>query len=100
MILKKGVKIHGIGSEMMLGLIIANDIYKEFGYEMVVTSVVDGNHSKTSLHYTGNGTDLRTRNLKPTDREPIRQKIDDATGPDFDVILEDDHIHMEYQPRR
>jgi len=99
MFLKKGVKIQGISNEMLLGLFVADQVYQEHGYELTITSVIDGRHSKTSLHYSGNGGDLRTRDIPEDDREPIRASIKERLGIDFDVILESDHIHMEYQPR-
>lgn len=97
--LKEGVKILGMSTELLLGLNVADQVYREYKIELVITSVVDGRHSKTSLHYSGNGADLRTRNFPEEDHERIRAEIKDRLGEDFDVILESDHIHMEFQPR-
>ncbi len=100
MILKEGVSIQGISNEMLFGLVVAEGVYKEYGYELTITSLLDGTHSDTSLHYSGNGGDLRTRDVDEEHRRPIRNDIKSKLGRDYDVILESNHIHMEFQPRR
>jgi hypothetical protein len=68
---------------------------------MVVTSVNDGSHSYSSLHYSGCAADLRIRNLpEHTMPEDVANEIKERLGKDFDVIVEKDHIHMEYQPKK
>lgn len=98
--LKRGVKVQGVRSELLLALSIADGIWRDHGRELVVTSLLDSKHSMTSLHYTGCAADLRTRYFDA----PTRQKVSDALGNaltrDYDVIVEKDHIHLEYQPRR
>ena len=100
MIIKAGVRIKGISQELLLGLFVANEVYALHGINMVVTSLLDGKHSETSLHYAGEAADLRTRNI-PQDVDPqdIRKEIKDRLGEDFDVILESTHLHIEHQPR-
>jgi len=99
--LKEGVKIQGISTELLFALNVADQVYREYDLGgMVVTSLLDGRHSSTSLHYSGNAADLRTRNLGPDASESVRDDIKDRLGIDYDVILESDHIHVEYQPRR
>ena len=100
MYLKQGVNIQGVSIEMQIGLLIANGVYESYGHEMTVTSLLDGTHSNTSLHYSGNAADLRTRDIPPADRATITADIKERCGVNFDVILEDSHIHMEYQPRK
>ena len=100
MILKEGVKIQGISTELLFGLNVADGVYKDHGQELTITSLLDGKHSSTSLHYSGNAGDLRTRDVPKELHQPIRDDIKSKLGIDFDVILESDHIHMEYQPRR
>lgn len=98
--LKTGVSVHGLTTEMLLGLIIAMGVYRKYESELTVTSALDGKHSHTSLHYSGNAVDLRTRDLPEGMAEVIVKEIKEDVGIDYDVILEDDHIHLEYQPRR
>lgn len=98
--LKKGVNPSGIRPELMLALFIADGVWAGLGEELVVTSLNDSFHSKTSLHYSGQGADLRTRYF--TDVEVAANELRTALGnnPNYDVIVESDHIHLEWQPKR
>lgn len=98
--LKQGVRVVGIRAEMVLALTIADSVYTAHGHAMTITSVVDSKHSATSLHYAGSAADLRIRDLPEGVAPAIVTDLEDALGDDFDVILEGDHIHMEFQPRR
>ena len=98
--LKAGVNIVGIQPELMIGLMAAETVYTKLGFELVVTSVLDGTHSETSLHYSGNAADLRTRDFPPLMGQTARDMIAKALPNDFDVILEGDHIHLEFQARK
>ena len=98
MFLKKGVNIQGMSTELLYGLNVADAVYKELGYELTVTSVLDGRHSLTSLHYAGNAADLRIRGV--SDPQAIVDMLKARLGVNFDVLLESNHIHIEYQPRR
>lgn len=101
MILKdKSISIQGIRPELLYAIIVANDVYKEFNQELVITSLNDGRHSSTSLHYSGCAADFRTRYFAPGEAQEVTKKLDEKLGIDYDVILESDHIHLEYQPRR
>jgi len=96
---KKGVNFQGISPELILGLFVANEVYALYGVNMTVTSLLDSKHSRTSLHYSGNGADLRTRDLKAkADADKIAKEIKLRLGIHFDVIVESTHMHMEYQP--
>lgn len=77
-------------------------VEKEYEYEdyiAVLTSGKDGKHKDDSLHYTGNAGDYRTRHLRDDARDRIVARIRRALGRDFDVILETDHLHIEYDPK-
>ena len=96
--LKEGVSVKGIRTELLLGLIIASDVYKKLGEDLVVTAVVDGKHRSGSLHYVGLGADLRTRFFKDNGKNAAKL-LKVALGDEYDVVVEKDHIHMEYQPK-
>ncbi len=100
MILKKGVKVQGIRPELLIAIMVADGVYTSIGQELVITSLVDGTHSQTSLHYTGCGVDFRTRYFTKEEAEKARNDIAGRLTSDYDVILEEDHIHCEYQPRK
>lgn len=97
--LKKGIKIQGVRPELLIGIIVANDVYKSNGQELTITSVTDGKHSSTSLHYTGCAVDLRINDVPQSKLSIIVAQLKEKLTVDFDVVLESTHIHLEYQPR-
>lgn len=99
---KRGVKAIGIRPELTIALVIADSVWKSNGEDLVVTSLNDSNHSKSSLHYAGQAADLRVRYFDESVRKSVADELRDALGnsPDYDVVLESDHIHLEYQPKR
>lgn len=93
------VSLQSLAPQLVLALMISNEVYNEYGVEMVLTSANDSAHSVTSLHYSGNAVDLRTFTLDENVHQEVRDKIKDKLNQDFDVVLEPTHIHLEYQPR-
>lgn len=68
----------------------------------VITAATDGPHSRASLHYSGSALDFRTRDLG-LDRhgmESLAKTLRERLGHDFDVVLEETHLHVEWQPKR
>ena len=101
LILKPGVRITGLRTEVVLALLAAERAYAEIGCELMVTSGIEGAHSSGSFHYAGSAVDFRTLNV-PTDKlNPLVEKIRSALGQDFDVVLESNpsHLHAEFQPK-
>lgn len=96
--LKPGVSLLGMQPQLVLACMVANQIYMAQSAEMVITSVTDSKHGTGSLHYQGQALDLRINNL--LDPEQVHTKIKEALGAEFDVVLEADHIHIEWQPKR
>lgn len=95
------VNVIGLRPEMLLAIMICKEVYAEERTELVITSINDGVHSLTSLHYSGCAIDLRTRNFKSkAHAKNVADKINDRLTIDYDVVAEADHIHLEYQPRR
>lgn len=96
---KKDVDPTGIRPELMVALFICDSVYREVeGIDLVVTSLNDGKHSFGSLHFSGAAADLRIWNI---DAERMVNKIKIALGSNsaYDVVLESDHIHLEWQPK-
>lgn len=100
MILKRGVRVGGLRPELLLAIVVANDVYTNYGKELVITSVVDGKHKVGSTHYSGCGVDLRTRYFKEDDKKEVADEIRKNLTDDYFVLLESDHIHLHYKPRR
>lgn len=96
---KKGVKLQGVRPELVLAMQVANDIFAGERCEMTITSVLDGEHSRNSLHYAGCAFDVRTRGIHGSTVNRIEATLRGALTVDFDVVLESTHLHIEYQPR-
>lgn len=105
MTLKPGVRIAGVQPEAVLGMQIAEGVFREFGGfgnakgAFVLTSVCEGKHGTSSLHYKGMAFDIRTRALNQAEQNAICARLRAALGADFDVVLETDHIHVEFDPK-
>ncbi len=92
--------MNGVRQEIVLALIICDYVYSKHGQELVATSINDSKHSETSLHYSGCAVDLRTHYFKKDEVKMVASDIRERLTIDYDVIVEKDHIHLEYQPRR
>ena len=99
MILKKGVKVKDISTELLLALMICDLVYSKYGEELVVTSLNDGTHMEGSKHYVGDGADLRTRYFTKQEQNAIMKALRLRLSSDYDIVLEKDHIHLEYDPK-
>lgn len=100
--LKSGVIPTSIRPELLLALIVSDGVWAKHGQDLVVTSLNDSTHGNTSLHYAGAAGDLRTRYFPDGVAFQVAEDLREALGknPDYDVVLEDDHIHLEWQPKR
>ena len=98
--LKAGVRITGIRTEILLAAVAAERVYEEAGHDFTITACVDGKHMAGSLHYAGQAIDVRTRDIALADVQKLLARIKMCLGDDFDVLLEVDHIHIEFQPKQ
>jgi len=92
----------GLQPEILLAIIIAQSVWIAHfpGIPLVITSITDGKHGENSLHYVGLAIDLRTRNLPEDNSEAIAGRaLKDALGKDYDVIVHNTHIHIEFDPK-
>ncbi len=95
---KAGVHLLGLRPEMVAAMNVVASIYQERNLDCVVTSAVDGQHGRNSCHFKGCGLDFRTRNVHPSARNGLTEAIKSALGNEFDVVLEKDHLHVEWDP--
>lgn len=79
----------------------ASEVFAHFAVAAVITSASDGKHLPNSKHYSGEALDFRTHHLPQPDRDAalVAAMLADALGADFDVVLEKDHLHVEYDPQ-
>lgn len=96
---KEGVKVNGIKPELWVALHVADQVYTEHGADLVVTSVKDGKHSRGSLHYIGHAGDLRTRGMDKQVVKLMRDEIAGRLTDEYDIIIEENHLHAEHQPK-
>lgn len=95
--LKKGVTLAGLQLPMRKVLILAEKVYKKRKKTLVVTSGLEGTHSAGSLHYYGFALDFRTRFFTPAQKKEVAKELQTLLGSDYDVVLEGNHLHVEYQ---
>ena len=94
--IKPGVIIAGLKIEMRLALLVAEEVYKDEGLQLTVTSALDGDHSAGSYHYYGYAVDIRSRGMNEPQKKRVVKEIQENLPPYYDVINEVSHIHIEY----
>lgn len=66
----------------------------------VITSANDKKHMTSSLHYSDLAWDLRINNIPDAGKvEEIARMLRVDLGNDYDVVVENDHIHCEFDRR-
>jgi hypothetical protein len=85
------VNIEGLDPILKAALVQIEYVYAKYHTELVITSGKDGKHGEGSLHYEGKAVDLRTWNVLASLVNQLKAHL----GPDYDVVLEADHIHIE-----
>jgi len=66
------------------------------GFEAVISSTYEGSHSASSLHYANLAVDFRLPGKKITE---LVDRLKADLGPNYDVVLEKNHIHIEHDPK-
>lgn len=97
--IKLGTDLRGLKPQMAIAYTIASFVYARHGKECTITSASDSQHGPNSLHYQGLALDLRTSSLPPTDVATVHRELKIALGPQFDCVLEQDHLHIEFDPK-
>ena len=97
--IKPGVRLTGMKPEMSFVMPVIDSVYRKWGVEFVVTSGVEGKHSKTSRHYLGFAIDSRTRDFNPSDIPEVQKDLETALGDDFYVEFEGNHFHIQFSPK-
>lgn len=96
---KAGVDLTGVSWRMFVASLLIEPIFAMFGAELVITSGVDGKHGDGSLHYSGLALDYRTSTLGGY-ATMVYTKVRALLKPlGYDVVLESDHMHVEYDPK-
>jgi hypothetical protein len=101
--LKPGVDVRGIAPEILLGLTILAEVLWKHGIPTVVTSCRDGDHMVGSKHYVGLAVDVRLPSrfsVLPNIDLMLLMEARESLGEQYDLVLEKDHLHLEYDPRK
>jgi len=85
---------------LTLAIMAVHQAFSDHGYDCVITSMMDGTHSRNSLHYAGNAVDFRTRNVDSESLTSIVNQVRKSLNENYDVVHHDTHLHVEFQPRR
>ena len=96
MLVKLGVDISKLKRPIRRILNRIDIIFNDHGHEAVITSTYEGDHSPGSLHYDDNAIDFRLPKKKA---KIIYGDICKVLDMNYDVLLEGDHIHIEYDPK-
>jgi len=97
--IKPGVDINGLKPEILIALMIAQSVYQDYGAELVLTCGVEADHSPKSLHYVGLAIDIGISSLSRSSAVKISSDLSAKLSDQFDIVLENDHIHIEFQPK-
>ena len=97
--LKTNVRLADLKPQCVLAIIVANDVYKLFDKELVVTSIDDSVHHAGSLHPSGFAFDLRSSYFTSQQIQFVLAALKASLTTDFDIIFETDHFHIEYDPK-
>jgi hypothetical protein len=88
-----------INSRLADIIIATSNAYLRQGADTIITSGNDATHSAASLHYKDMALDFRTRHVTTAVLAVIVAEIKTKLGNNYDVIIESDHLHIEYDPK-
>lgn len=93
-----GARVAGLRPEIIIALMVASEIYHTYDLTCELTCGTDSKHKEGSLHYVGLAIDiaLPPANVKDKIFSELRMNLED----EFDVVLEGNHIHIEFQPKK
>lgn len=97
-----GVRFDGVKTETLAGIMVASFVYFRHGHACTVVKLVTENPGVQRLrtaHDQGLAADLRSSMIPKDKLSRMVLSLKDALGSDYDVVLEKDHIHMEFQPK-
>jgi hypothetical protein len=94
--LKAGVSIERLERHTRRGLDTVYFIFIRHKLPLVITSTFEGTHRGGSLHYADQAFDTAT---PEADHDSIFRECKQTLGKDFDIVIEKDHWHFEYDPK-
>jgi len=101
--IKSGVDLSNLQPQMAIAYTIACFVYQKHNVPCVITSAFDDVHKVNTLHQRDGicrALDLRTNNLQPLDIPLVYSDLKNCLGDQFDVVLDKDHVHIEFDVHR
>jgi hypothetical protein len=97
---KPGVIADGVRPETWFCCGVAHAIHQDlFHTPLVITSLMDGTHLPTSLHYKGLAVDFRDRDLSQAEKAEFLYDLREVLVPlGYQVVQEKNHLHCEFDP--
>lgn len=84
-------------TEIQVAWTICDEVSKELtGKSIVITSILDGKHKDGSKHYTGDAFDARSFIYTKEQQAKLLEEFRKRLGPDYTVLLESDHFHIQF----
>jgi hypothetical protein len=112
MAIELGPKARGIiGPGLAPHQALISQVFESFSFDCRITHIEDGEHSVGSLHYTGDAIDIVWLPYETLDdgialdiRNELYLKLNGfpkiaGLQPDYDIVYEGSHYHIEYQPK-
>lgn len=85
---------------LALMMLATEQVFQEvLGQGATITSGIDGKHMIGSKHFIGHALDFRTRGIGALELETISKKLKERLGRDYDVVIEETHLHVELDPK-
>lgn len=86
---------------MVPAMLAAYSVFMSEGWMCIISSGVEGKHKRQSAHYTGRAIDLRTKQvgISREQAEGIKAKLQFLLHEDYQIFVEADHIHIEFDPQ-
>ena len=93
---KDGIGFSSLQPQAVLAMVICDQVMDEYHHNLTITSVCEGVHKDGSLHYAGKAFDVRIRDLGGILPLDVARTFRARLGSQYQVVLEADHIHVEY----
>jgi hypothetical protein len=90
---------NGVEPKALVIACAAANAAQELGLSIVITSGTDGQHMTGSRHGDAAALDFRTRHLARGNIDAWMAAMRRRLGPDYDIVDEGDHIHVEHDPK-
>lgn len=101
--IKPNVNLRGLSPQMALAVPIIASVYEKHGAKQLrITGGCEHVKGRTahSRHYSGEALDFGIIFLPKTlNKRSLVQSLARCLGPQYDIVLKSNHIHIEFDPK-